>query len=160
MVITEVRIKLFAENSERLLAFCSITIDDAFVIRDLKLIDGIRGMFVAMPSRKIADHCPGPKCGVKNHLRARFCSNCGKRLDENRAKRDENGHAKLYADIAHPITVSCREAIQAVILKAFQVEKERAAHAGYVCTYDRYASEDDPAPSYGDVIRKAEDRHV
>lgn len=145
MVLTEIRIKLVAENNERLLAFCSITIDDAFVIRDLKLIDGTRGLFVAMPSRKLADNCP--HCSVKNHLRAKFCNNCGHRLDENRAKRDEHGHAKLHADIAHPINPVCRDAIQAAIVKAFRDEKELAKKPGYVCTYGCY--DDDPPPSYG-----------
>ena len=50
MVITEVRIKLVEENNERLMAFCSVTLDNAFVIRDLKIIEGTKGLFVAMPS--------------------------------------------------------------------------------------------------------------
>nr|MCU0705674.1 SpoVG family protein [Fimbriiglobus sp.] len=40
MTITEVRIKLCEQNSERLLAFCSVTFDHAFVVRDLKIIEG------------------------------------------------------------------------------------------------------------------------
>ena len=51
MTITEVRIKLCEENNERLLAFCSVTFNNAFVVRDLKIIEGTRGTFVAMPSR-------------------------------------------------------------------------------------------------------------
>jgi stage V sporulation protein G len=69
VVITEVRIKLVAENNERLMAFCSLTLDNAFVIRDLKIIEGTKGLFVAMPSRKLTDRCG--RCGCKNHLRAR-----------------------------------------------------------------------------------------
>ena len=60
MEITEVRIKLMEDNSgsnERLQAFCSITFDDMFVIRDLKIIEGAKGFFVAMPSRKLTDRC-------------------------------------------------------------------------------------------------------
>jgi hypothetical protein len=86
--ITEVRIKLMEDNSgsnERLQAFCSITFDDMFVIRDLKIIEGAKGFFVAMPSRKLTDRCH--HCGTKNHLRSRFCNQCGSRLDENRAIR-------------------------------------------------------------------------
>ena len=44
MEITEVRIKLMEEASERLQAFCSITFDNSFVIRDLKIIDGVKVM--------------------------------------------------------------------------------------------------------------------
>ena len=76
--ITEVRIKLMEEPGERLKAFCSITFDNCFVVRDLKIIDGSNGPFVAMPSRKLTSHCPG--CGMKNHLRAQYCNQCGKRL--------------------------------------------------------------------------------
>ena len=86
MEITEVRIKLMEEPGERLKAFCSITFDNCFVVRDLKIIDGTNGPFVAMPSRKLTSHCPG--CGMKNHLRAQYCNQCGKRLDDTaRAER-------------------------------------------------------------------------
>ena len=134
MVITEVRIKLMEDNNERLLAFCSVTFDDAFVIRDLKIIEGAKGCFVAMPSRKLTDRCM--QCGCKNHLRARFCNQCGHKLDEDRAVRDADGRAKLHADIAHPINSGCREVIQSAILKSYREEKERAKMPGYVCTYD------------------------
>ena len=40
MKISEVRIKLMDNADDRLRAFCSITLDDAFVVRDLKIIDG------------------------------------------------------------------------------------------------------------------------
>jgi len=135
--ITEVRIKLMEDNSgsnERLQAFCSITFDDAFVIRDLKIIEGAKGFFVAMPSRKLTDRCN--HCGTKNHLRSRFCNQCGGRLDENRAIRDADGRAKLHADIAHPINSMCREKIQGVVLNSYAEELERAKMPGYISRYD------------------------
>src|SRR5262245_17195552 len=121
VVITEVRIKLMEDNNERLQAFWPVTFDDAFVVRDLKIIEGTKGPFVAMPSRKLTDRCP--QCGCKNHLRARCCNQCGGRLDEDRATRDANGRAKLHADIAHPINSGCREIIQTAVLKAYHEEK-------------------------------------
>ena len=75
MEISEVRVKLVANQDDRLKAFCSMTLDNEFVIRDVKIIEGTGGLFVAMPSRKMSDHCG--KCGGKNHLRAKFCTNCG-----------------------------------------------------------------------------------
>src|SRR5579883_2511551 len=143
VVITEVRIKLMEDSNEneRLQAFCSVTFDDAFVVRDLKIIEGTKGSFVAMPSRKLTDRCPG--CGCKNHLRARFCNSCGSKLDEDRATRDADGRVKLHADIAHPINSACREVIQGAVLKAFSAEKERAKQPGYVCTYDDFDSDYD-----------------
>ena len=137
MEITEVRIKLMEDNSgsnERLQAFCSITFDDMFVIRDLKIIEGAKGFFVAMPSRKLTDRCG--HCGTKNHLRSRFCNQCGSRLDENRAIRDADGRAKLHADIAHPINSMCREKIQSAVLASYADELERSKMPGYVSRYD------------------------
>ncbi|MBI5710564.1 MAG: septation regulator SpoVG [Candidatus Eisenbacteria bacterium] len=53
MEITEVRVSL--RNDEKLKAFVSITLNDSFVIRGLKIIHGNSGLFVAMPSRKRPD---------------------------------------------------------------------------------------------------------
>jgi stage V sporulation protein G len=53
MEITEVRISL--RDDAKLKAFASITLDDCFVIRGLKIIKGQNGTFVAMPSRKRKD---------------------------------------------------------------------------------------------------------
>jgi stage V sporulation protein G len=135
--ITEIRIKLMEErdnSNERLQAFCSVTFDNMFVVRDLKIIEGTKGSFVAMPSRKLTDRCH--QCSCKNHLRARYCNQCGAKLNEDRAPRDPDGRAKLHADIAHPINSSCREFIQGSIVKAFHEEMEKAKLPGYVCRYD------------------------
>jgi stage V sporulation protein G len=137
--ITEIRIKLMSDPNDRLQAFCSITFDGCFVIRDLKIIQGTKGSFVAMPSRKLTDRCP--RCSTKNHLRARFCSDCGARLLEERALKADDGRAKLYADIAHPINSDCRDLIQRKVVEAFALELERSRQPGYICTYDDYGEE-------------------
>lgn len=144
MEITEVRIKLMEEPGERLKAFCSITFDNCFVVRDLKIIDGSNGPFVAMPSRKLTSHCPG--CGMKNHLRAVYCNQCGKRLSDSRAPKDADGRAKLYADIAHPINSFCREMIQEGVIREYYEEIERAKQPGYVSRYDDFEFECNEAP--------------
>ncbi len=51
--ITEV--KIFSVNEEKLKAYVTITIDDCFVVRDLKVIQGTEGLFIAMPSKKRKD---------------------------------------------------------------------------------------------------------
>ena len=51
--ITEVRVSL--RSDEKLKAFVSITLNDSFVVRGLKIIRGNSGLFVAMPSRKRPD---------------------------------------------------------------------------------------------------------
>lgn len=134
MVITEVRVKLMEINHERLLGFCSVTFDGMFVIRDLKIIDGGKGWFVAMPSRKLTDRCP--ECKSKNPLRARFCGHCGLALDEDRAIRGQEGRTKLHADVAHPIHGHCRDLIEKSVFQAYRDERERAKLPGYVCRYD------------------------
>jgi len=129
MEISEVRVKLVENNDDRLKAFCSITLDNEFVVRDIKIIEGGGGYFVAMPSRKMSDHCE--KCGGKNHLRARYCNNCGGKLPANRMKKDIKGRAKLYADIAHPINAPCRLRIQRTVIDAFTTELELSKQPGY-----------------------------
>lgn len=129
MEITEVRVKMVQNKDDRLKGFCSMTIDNEFVVRDVKVIEGTSGLFVAMPSRKMSDHCG--KCGGKNHLRAKFCNNCGAQLQENRARKDAKGRMKLHADIAHPINAECRKNIQETIVAAFEEELEKSKEPGY-----------------------------
>ena len=139
MEISEVRIKLMDDPNDRLQGFCSITFDKCFVIRDLKIIRGTKGSFVAMPSRKLTDRCP--KCGNKNQLRARYCNDCGVELHEDRAIKDDDGRAKLYADIAHPINSGCRDMIQRKVLESFEKEIVLAQKPGYRCSYDDYGED-------------------
>jgi len=129
MEVTEIRIKLVGDRDDKLRAFCTITFDGCFVVRDLKIIKGTRGAFVAMPSRKLTDVCT--RCGGKNHLRARYCNECGTRLNPDRAERDEKGRAKLHADVAHPINQQYRDELQRRILDAFEDELDRAEMPGY-----------------------------
>lgn len=152
MEITEVRIKLMEDPQERLQAFCSLTFDHCFVIRDLKIIEGTKGSFVAMPSRKLTDRCPN--CNTKNHLRAGYCNQCGAHLQEDRAGKDDDGRAKLYADIAHPINSRCREQIQLRVIEAFREEQIKAKLPGYVCTYDDYGEDRFAVLSDSEILRR------
>ena len=146
MDITEVRIKLMEESEDRLRAFCSITFDDCFVIRDLKIIEGSHGPFVAMPSRKLTHRCN--RCGNKNPIRSNYCNNCGTRLrDQPRDSRDDDSPNKLYADVAHPINQACRDMIQQHVVEEYLLELERAKLPGYVSRYDdAYESDMPEAP--------------
>lgn len=135
MDITEVRIKLMEDSEDRLRAFCSITFDHAFVVRDLKIIEGTNGPFVAMPSRKMTARCG--RCGSKNHMRSNYCNQCGKRLRGAQDLQDIEGASnKLYADIAHPINQACRDQIQQAVIGEYHLELERAKEPGYVSRYD------------------------
>ena len=54
MKITDVRIRK-VEGQSRLRAIASITIDDAFAVHELRIIEGKEGLFVAMPSKEIGE---------------------------------------------------------------------------------------------------------
>ena len=54
MNITDVRVRKMTKES-RMKAVASITIDDEFVVHDIKIVEGDKGLFIAMPSRKTVD---------------------------------------------------------------------------------------------------------
>lgn len=55
MNITEVRIRLVKKDEGKMKAVASITIDDCFVVHDVKIIEGTEDFFIAMPSKKTPD---------------------------------------------------------------------------------------------------------
>ncbi|MFT4543020.1 MAG: stage V sporulation protein G [Planctomycetota bacterium] len=151
MNITEIRVRLLPKQRDKLRGFASITIDQSLVVRDIKIIEGGSGLFVAMPSRKLCDRCPG--CSGKNHMRARFCNDCGERLKGLRSMEDERGRPRLYADVAHPINQRSRDHVQTSVIEAFQLELERSKNDGYKAVefsdldYDYLAEYTNQAPS-------------
>jgi len=118
MKITEVRIFPTESKDGKLKAFATMTFDDWFVVRNVKVIQGNSGLFVAMPSRKAVDACP--KCRFKNVIGSKYCNQCG---SEQKAQvfstGAENEKFNSHMDIAHPITQECRVYIQEQILKAY-----------------------------------------
>lgn len=54
MQITDVRVRKVARDG-KMKAIVSITLDDEFVVHDIKVIEGEKGLFIAMPSRRTAD---------------------------------------------------------------------------------------------------------
>lgn len=54
MKITDVRVRKMTQDS-KMKAIVSITIDDEFVVHDIKVIEGEKGLFIAMPSKKASD---------------------------------------------------------------------------------------------------------
>jgi stage V sporulation protein G len=130
MEITEVRIFPKEGANSKLRAYATITIDNAFVVRNIKIIEGKTNLFIAMPSRKIKESCP--KCSHKNEVRSKFCNECGEHLpvfvQPAIALASEEAHDQRqseHKDIAHPITVEAREYIQKKILDAYQAEKNK-----------------------------------
>jgi len=124
MEISEVRIFLKEGQDKKLKAYATITIDNAFVVRNVKVIEGNKGLFVAMPSRKLKEPCP--KCGFRNAVRSKFCNQCGASLPQTEPRPQTAGedasHQSEHRDIAHPITAECREYIQKKVLSAYEAE--------------------------------------
>lgn len=55
MNITDIRVRIVKKDDSKLKAVASITIDDSFVVHDIKIIEGTEGNFIAMPSRKTSE---------------------------------------------------------------------------------------------------------
>ena len=125
MEITEVRIFSRESDDKKLKAFATITFDDCFVVRNIKIIEGTKGLFVAMPSRKIKDPCP--KCNFKNPARSKFCGQCASPMPPSKPMveehEDRSQRQSEHRDIAHPITVECRDKIQKKVLEAYKSDK-------------------------------------
>ena len=127
MQITEVKIFLKEGQDKKLKAYATLTFDNCFVVRNVKVIEGNKGLFVAMPSRKLKDPCP--KCNFRNAMRSKFCNQCGSALPMAEPKAPtmtEEGvkQSSEHKDIAHPITTECRDYIQKKVLEAYETEKK------------------------------------
>lgn len=124
MNITEVRIFIKETGDKKLRAFATITLDDQFVVRDIKIIDGAKGLFVAMPSRKAKVRCS--HCGHSNFVGGRFCAWCAKNIEGIKIVPETSGlQNNEHRDVAHPITAECREYIQKKVLEAYEQELKR-----------------------------------
>ena len=55
MKISDIRVRLVQKEGSKLKAVASMTIEDCFVVHDIKVIEGNEGYFIAMPSRKASD---------------------------------------------------------------------------------------------------------
>ena len=104
-----------------------MTFDRCFVVRNIKIIDGKNGLFVAMPSHKPKVGCE--RCRFKNDAGGRFCSQCGAPLPVVERSPAGSGaevtDAAAHRDIAHPITVEFRQYLQRKVLEAYEVELEK-----------------------------------
>ncbi len=127
MDITEVKIFMKEGQDKKLKAYATLTFDNMFVVRNVKVIEGTKGLFVAMPSRKVKDPCP--KCNFRNVVRSKYCNNCGSALPVTEHKLPAHGaegqaRESEHKDIAHPITAECRDYIQKKVLESFEKERK------------------------------------
>lgn len=86
MNITDVRIRKISDDG-KMRAVASITLDDEFVVHDIKIIDGQNGLFIAMPSKKMSDSAfrdvAHPICSeVRNQIKEQIFQAYEKMLTE------------------------------------------------------------------------------
>ena len=127
MEVTEVRVFLRNKDSnKKLKAYVTVTFDNCFVVRDVKVIEGSKGLFVAMPSAKMKATCS--QCGHRNVVRSKFCNQCGANVEQlsNTTATPEEARQTEHKDIAHPITPECREYIQKRVLEAYDQEMQNS----------------------------------
>ena len=119
MEITEVRVSLRESEGKRLKAYATITFDNSFVVRNIKVIEGNNGLFVAMPARKLKQFCP--RCGKKIDIGNQYCSYCGVQLPPS-SQDMEDGRHTTHQDLAHPINQEFRDYLQSKVLDAYHSE--------------------------------------
>lgn len=120
MEITEIRIFPKEGQDKKLKAYSTVMFDHAFVVRNIKIIQGGHGLFIAMPSRKIKQSCP--KCRFKNEAGSKFCNQCGGGINVQDSQVNSADAKAEHRDIAHPITQQFREYMQSKILEAYNHE--------------------------------------
>ena len=120
MEVTEVRISLRPQESKRLKAYATVTFDNSFVVRNIKVVEGNQGLFVAMPARKMKQFCP--RCGKKVDIGSKYCNWCGVQLPP--PPKDLANRGAIHQDLAHPINQEFRDYLQSKILDAYYREKE------------------------------------
>ena len=123
MEITETKISLVTSGDSKLKAFVTVTFDNVFVVRDLKVIEGKKGLFVAMPSIKVSVPCS--RCKKKNPIRSNYCNDCGVKLEAVATPETEEAIREEHRDIAHPINSQTREYLQSKILAIYENELTR-----------------------------------
>ncbi|HGY92115.1 MAG TPA: stage V sporulation protein G [Planctomycetes bacterium] len=147
MQITDVQVRLLetGRGKGKLRGYCTLVLDDAFVVRDLKIIEGTDGVFVAMPARRLTARCPHRGCHAKNHLRAAYCNDCGRALPKRDVPRGADGRMRLHVDLAHPIHREARRLIHQMVVAAYEKELEASRKQGYVFAPCEDVDRDPPA---------------
>lgn len=128
MEISEVRVFLKNSPDKKLKAYATVTFDDVFVVRNIKIIQRAEGLFIAMPSRKVKHPCP--RCHFKNEFRSRFCNQCGFALavpaiTPAAADGHENNAQAQHKDIAHPIKQHFRDMLEKRYLRRMSGKSEK-----------------------------------
>lgn len=139
MNISDVNLTLWEDRGAptKIRAFCSVVFDGHFVVHDIKVIDGAKGLYVVMPSRRLSDTCPS--CKSKTPYLDKFCGACGCKLgpvEQRQTEIDAKGRRKLFVDVCHPILSEMRQTIEDAVFAAYNEALKSVA----------------PLPSYGKAL--------
>ncbi len=116
--ITRVQVIVLPPGEQPLCGYCSVTLNECFVIHDLRILRGPDRLFVAMPSRKRTWPCQ--TCGHRNQVQARYCNACGASLREPAPAGAAGATAeRVHVDIAHPLTSEFRQRLQDAVIAEF-----------------------------------------
>lgn len=111
MKITEISVKPTQNPHEGVLAYCKLVFDNELAVKDIKIMD-VRGrVFIAMPAKKITQHCT--ECGHKNALIDHFCASCGI------AREVAQDVERCFQDLTHPINPSFRAYVEETIMEEY-----------------------------------------
>jgi len=125
MEITEVRISVRDNEGKRLKAYATVTFDNSFVVRNIKIVEGNNGLFVAMPARKARQFCS--RCGKKVDVGSRYCNHCGGNMPPPPQENIDSARQSAHQDLAHPINQQFRDYLQSKVLDAYYTDKDAVA---------------------------------
>ncbi len=121
MNITNTQLDIIENPNGKLRAFCSLTFNHEFVVKNFKIIKGKHGLFVAMPSRKLTKPCY--RCDNRAFRNANYCDRCGKEFDD-RSGNSHHDTDETHSDIAFPIEDDFREQLEDRLIAAYRKRKE------------------------------------
>jgi stage V sporulation protein G len=91
--ITDTRIRLIKKEDSKLKAVASITIDNCFVVHDIKVVQGPEKLFILMPNRKIAEReSKDIAHAINNETREQICSAVFAAYEKAESERAENNN--------------------------------------------------------------------
>lgn len=126
MNITMVYVEL-NDRGGPLRAYVDVVLDSNFMVHGLKVVEGERGMIVAMPSTRPKLMCPS--CGHPDRpIVDDFCGNCGGQMPAYNervaasAAKQKDGKFRAHYDVCHPLNPQTRRMIEDVVLEAYEAK--------------------------------------
>lgn len=111
----EIRVEMtLVENGNGpLKAYCTLMLNQSFVVKDVRLIETPKGLTVAMPSRWRTKRCE--RCHEKNSVVSRYCNQCGVALTQLPPSETSRGRI----DLIHPVSPEARQKIENTVIQHY-----------------------------------------